>query len=214
MIDPLSTAQLFSNLEPKYFSSKNTWLVKTDGDQIFRDVYLPITSQVYSFNKVVDDMVVRESYNVVQEQKTISKQIGIWKERELTWDDSSVFERRKDFYGHQFEAVTLEDYPTVTVHKKDTDITIGGFFGEVWNLLENHLNFSTRIRISPDGRWGGSLDLLLSTCYLLLTKYYLLHATCYFLLATFYLLLSNCYLLLVACYLPLAIRYILLATCY
>ena len=104
---------------------------------------------------MLDEMVVRESYNVAPGLPIITKQMGIWRGGEQSWDDSTVFERRKDFNGYQFEAVTLQEYPTVIVNAENTGITIGGFFGEVWNLLENHMNFSTRIRISPDGKWGG-----------------------------------------------------------
>ena len=154
LLKPVSTTQLFSNLGTKYFSSTSTWLVKTGEEEIFQGVYLPITSQVYSFNKVLEDVVVKESYNVAQGLKLWTKQIGLWRERKLSWDQSTVFERRKDFYGYQFEAVTMPESPINIVYTENSKISLGGYFGNVWHLLEKHMNFTTRIRMSPDGNWG------------------------------------------------------------
>ena len=117
MLNPLSTAQLFSNLGSQYFSPEVYWLVEANGDDIFNNVYLPITSQVYSFTRGFNQIMIKESYNVVEGLKTWTKQIGAWKEGELSLNNSTIFERRKDFHGYQFRAVTLQEVPNISVHK-------------------------------------------------------------------------------------------------
>ena len=154
LLQPDTTAQLLSNLGPNYFTPKATWLVKADQVEIFQDVHLPINSQFYSFSMVLDEVVVKESFNIAKGLKTCTKHIGSWKGNKLSWDDSSVFERRNDFNGYKFEAVTLPAGRKNIVYPEDGELRVGGFYGDVWNVLENHLNFSTRIRMSPDLKWG------------------------------------------------------------
>ena len=151
----LSTKKFFLNLDPVHLTLKDTWLVKADTKDIFKDSYLPITSKVYSFDKVVDGMVIKEVYNIGKGMNTIHKQIGSWKSRKLCLDDSNLFERRKDFNGFEFEAVVLEDPPITTVYTEEGKLRIGGFIGTFWHgIMEKHMNFSTKIRLVPDGKYG------------------------------------------------------------
>ena len=154
LLQPDTTVQLLSNLGPNYFTPRATWLVKADQVEIFQDVYLPINSQFYSFTMVLDEVVVKESFKVAKGLKTCTKHIGSWKDKKLSWDNSPVFQRRKDFNGFQFEAVTLPHSTYNIVYSEDGELRVGGFYGEVWKVLENHFNFSTRMRMSPDLKWG------------------------------------------------------------
>ena len=79
------------------------------------DVYLPITSQVYSFNRKQGGMVISEMYQIDKGLAMRNNYIGSWNGTNLTWDNSSLFERRKDLSGYKFEAVTLPDPPIITV---------------------------------------------------------------------------------------------------
>ena len=97
-----------------------------------------------------------EVYNIGKGLETITRHVGRWKGRELNLDYSELFERRKDFHGYEFEAVVLNDPPLTTVITENEEIRIGGLMGKLWHdVYEKHMNFSTRIRLVPDGTWGG-----------------------------------------------------------
>ena len=101
-------------------------------------------------------MVIMEVYNIGKGLETITRHVGRWKGRELNLDYSELFERRKDFHGYEFEAVVLNDPPLTTVITENEEIRIGGLMGKLWHdEYEKHMNFSTRIRLVPDGKWGG-----------------------------------------------------------
>ena len=106
LLDAQSTAELLSSLGSEYFPYKDTWLVAGDTQESLHGVYLPISSQVYSFTKEMDKMVIREMYKIDQALQMRVNQVGSWNGEVLSWDDASLFERRKDLCGYQFEAAT------------------------------------------------------------------------------------------------------------
>ena len=81
--------------------------------------------------------------------------LGSWNGQDLSWVNSSLFERRKALHGYEFDAVTVPSPPVTKLHLNGEQLRIGGYFGKVWHgLLEKHMNFSTRIRLNTDGKWG------------------------------------------------------------
>ena len=60
-------------------------------------------------------MVISEMYQIDKGLAMRNNYIGSWNGTNLTWDNSSLFERRKDLSGYKFEAVTLPDPPIITV---------------------------------------------------------------------------------------------------
>ena len=95
-------------------SPRTEWLVNLPQEKM-KEFYFPFSSQVYSLNIEETNIAIKEHYNIVQERSTenqIINKIGIWENKEsFTFTKTYIWERRKDFRGHQFVAETLDQPP-------------------------------------------------------------------------------------------------------
>ena len=134
MLEPSSIGQLFSSLDLEQLSYHHTWLVQGQVMDVMGGVYLPITSQVYSFIRIQQGVRVEEMYMIDKGLGLITRNVGYWNwnGESLSWDESPLFERRRDLQGYQFEAVVQSDPPSTKVlMNEDGAIRISGIFGRV-----------------------------------------------------------------------------------
>ena len=83
------------------------------------------------------------------------KEVGRVSKGVFSWDNNSLFDKRKDFLGFRFQAVTLPAPPVMTVTTIEDEIRLGGMIGEIWHgIFDQTMNFFTNIILSPDGNWG------------------------------------------------------------
>ena len=95
--------------------------------------------------------------------------------------------------------------------------TLLGEISEFVSRTHSMIGFLHRVSIQVEeleDQSAGFLKILLATCYLLLTVYFLLLATCYLLLNTYHSLPTTYYLLLTVYFLLLTTYYLLLTTYY
>ncbi|KAF0292382.1 Glutamate receptor ionotropic, kainate 1 [Amphibalanus amphitrite] len=71
-----------------------------------------------------------------------------------SWDNHSIYERRRDFSGLTLRVATKEGAPVTTFLQTPVP-DVGGYMGEIWKLLANVLNFNYTVSPSVDGEWGG-----------------------------------------------------------
>ncbi|PNF31848.1 hypothetical protein B7P43_G08911 [Cryptotermes secundus] len=62
--------------------------------------------------------------------------------------ETSIYKRRGDLQGTVINAVTADDPPIVTLRNNQTEVM--GFFGRVWQILEEKMNFRTNYTIATD----------------------------------------------------------------
>ena len=158
-----SRMQFLATVPANMFSMNNVWIVMSEEPRL-GDLYFPIDSQVYTFQVSEDGVNVRENYKIDRSMNQISKHYGTWREwrkpARLVLDEASLFERRKDFMGYSFDAEYVVSPPYVIVESNNVvheneNIKLGGIIGEIWhNDLEKRMNFTTKIRPSPDNTWG------------------------------------------------------------
>ena len=145
--------------QPDIFSKKNEWLVNIEEKRL-KDLNFPFSSQVYSLNIDIDctNIDIKEHYNIDQNIQVINT-IGMWTHPgNLTLTTTIMWERRRDLRGFEFVAETMDQPPHAEydVNEDGTVDRIQGIVGDLWHgILEQSMNFSTRISLPPDGKWGG-----------------------------------------------------------
>ena len=155
-----------ASVPTEVLSGNTVWLVwDWDGSLLgAKYLYLPIDSQVYSFEDNADKIQINEVYKVSEASDLISLHYGGWTgEKGLNLSETPLVERRKDLQGHVFTGQTVFEPPYVVFDPDQTKSGgvehIEGIIGDLWHgILEKSLNFSTKIVPSPDGQWGVALE--------------------------------------------------------
>ena len=141
------------------FTYKSEWIVSIGLDKL-KNLYFPLSSQVYSMNRDDTRIVVKEHYNIAKEfSKQVTNTVGIWdiNNGSYIFKETNIWERRKDLQGYEFVAETLSHSPYVNYEAADDGRVneIVGIVGDLWHgILERDRNFSTKILLPPDGQWG------------------------------------------------------------
>ena len=160
LLDEKLSAEFLSIVGTDLFSSSNLWLVRTS----CVDQFFPIDSQVFLFKETGDGIEINEVYSVDQDMEVLVRPFGSWSSRSgLVKNHLPLFERRKDFYGYEFQAETMHEPPYLVSDMEKLEVgeetRVGGIWGEIWHgTLEKTMNFSTIIRPSPDLQWGSVDD--------------------------------------------------------
>ena len=145
-----------SSLNTEPLQNKHTWLVEGEV-QDFKDLYFPVDSQVYVFNRKIDKINVNEIYKIDPKRPQLSLKFGTWTSDLLIITKVPFFERRKDMFGYEFRSQLGDEMPFQgsKVEKDGVILEIQGILGEVWHEgIEKTMNFTTRFTHSPDGYWG------------------------------------------------------------
>ena len=123
-----------------------SWLIPEEGTVIPRDLHLRLDSIVFLYStNGSENWVLREIYGIKGLTQR-SNQVGEWSENEgLIVPQPYIYERRKNLSGISLTNGINEYSPICTV-KTDSDrnITAGGFFGAVYNTLQNVRNISLK----------------------------------------------------------------------
>ena len=148
----LETFQNFQNQ-----TNRNEWLINMPEKEL-EDFYFPFSSRVYSTNKDDSKILIKEHYNIARHEPQVVNTIGTWTRKDnFKLTKINIWERRKDLQGNEFVAETLDHppYSEYDVNDKGTIDYIEGIVGDLWHgILEQALNFTTKITVSKDGAWG------------------------------------------------------------
>ena len=154
------------------FSLTNTWLVMADTRSL-QNLFLPVDSQVFTFQAQHDKVRVWEVYNIDVDKEQTILEYGTWSKEnnQLEVDTSPVFERRKDMGGLVLHGETMVEPPFILGNDEDLisgkQKEVGGTFGEVWHGVEKIMNFTTKLvpgsgwgSLNEDGTWNGIINSL------------------------------------------------------
>jgi hypothetical protein len=118
---------------------------------------LQLDSKLFFFNLLGAYIHLSEGYSVKSGQP-MKQKFGVWSvETGLIIHTPNMWERRADLMGLQLECVT-KDYAFMTqVHhdnKSEKLPRVTGLFVDYLRHLESHLNFTAKVGLSQDGKWG------------------------------------------------------------
>ncbi|PSN40510.1 Ionotropic receptor 156 [Blattella germanica] len=130
--------------------------------QFFRDVYIPLDTEFLLVKKPNnnEEVAIDELYHVIPNTTLRTNEIGQWRPDKdkgiLDWTTKSYSTRRNNFYGIELKAAFTPFVRMVYEVKNNDDKTIklGGFVYEIWDILQEALNFKTHFQRVPEGRFG------------------------------------------------------------
>ncbi|XP_071865855.1 glutamate receptor U1 isoform X2 [Bombus fervidus] len=153
-----------------------TWLLflrdDTRFDEFLSNVYVPFDCilMVTQRDSKRTGEVLRDVYQISKEDNLISMKFGEWNAREgFQGPRLGLYQRRNDLNGRNIRVVSVHDPPVSRIirDKAGQPSRIGGFFGEVIQLLQEGMNctftymeansWGTRL---PNGTWTGSIKML------------------------------------------------------
>ncbi|XP_050484650.1 uncharacterized protein LOC126870718 isoform X4 [Bombus huntii] len=153
-----------------------TWLLfLRDGtrfDEFLSNVYVPFDCilMVTQRDSKGTGEIVRDVYQISKEDNLRSMKFGEWNAREgFQGPQLGLYQRRNDLNGRNIRVVSVHDPPVSRIirNKAGQPSRIGGFFGEVIQLLQEGMNctftymeassWGTRL---PNGTWTGSIRML------------------------------------------------------
>ena len=141
-------------MPPDVLHNQNIILTNIPSKEMNHLVF-PINSQVFSYQKLGNQMTVLEHYNIGNQAQTVHT-VGWYESSQLVFTSQSLLERRKDLNGLQLRAEALPEFPwTLQAVNGKTK----GVIGDLWHgIIEKSLNFTTVISAPPDGNWGSVND--------------------------------------------------------
>ena len=135
-----------------------TWVFSfsdLDTVEMLRDDCILPDSNVYLYSVVRENTVkIFEAYKAGINLPLIVKIWGLWsslKGLELV-NNSTKWARRSDLSGVEITATFIENPPFFVFEKNAT--LASGYFGEVWNTLQEVLKFNGSIFPTADGNFG------------------------------------------------------------
>ncbi|XP_060825021.1 glutamate receptor U1-like isoform X2 [Bombus pascuorum] len=153
-----------------------TWLLflrdDTRFDEFLSNVYVPFDCIliVTQRDSKGTGEILRDVYQISKEDNLISMKFGEWNAREgFQGPQLGLYQRRNDLNGRNIRVVSVHDPPVSRIirDKAGQPSRIGGFFGEVIQLLQEGMNctftymeansWGTRL---PNGTWTGSIKML------------------------------------------------------
>ncbi|XP_076241054.1 glutamate receptor ionotropic, delta-1 [Calliopsis andreniformis] len=155
-----------------------TWLLFLRDDTIVEDflskVHVPFDCTLLVAQKNAEEakeMIVRDFYRISKNDHLRAMNFGSWNERHgFRGPRLGLYQRRNDLQGWTIRVVSIHDPPISRILKDDANRTIGigGFFGEVIQLLQKGMNCTFSydeantwgVRL-PNGTWTGSMKMLM-----------------------------------------------------
>ncbi|CAL7938347.1 unnamed protein product [Xylocopa violacea] len=153
-----------------------TWLVFLKDDTRFEDflsnIYVPFDCVLLVAQRDSTGIgeVVRDVYRISKEDDLRSMRFGAWDtSRGFRGPRLGLYQRRHDLYGRNIRVVSIHDPPVSQILRDGASqaFGIGGFFGEVIQLLQEGMNCTFVYKEAEswgvqqvDGTWTGAIGML------------------------------------------------------
>ncbi|XP_069681549.1 probable glutamate receptor [Periplaneta americana] len=135
------------------------WLLFLDaGTQIvefFTDINIPFDCEFLVAQPADGGILLTEIYRVAPTLPLQVYRLGTWTpESGMNLSTLSFYQRRSHVHGIQIKTVFRESFVVIISNVTGTLHSVSGYFGEIWNILQKHLNFITDFRYPEDGNFG------------------------------------------------------------
>ncbi|XP_021933555.1 probable glutamate receptor [Zootermopsis nevadensis] len=152
--------------------SQPAWLLFLNGntslEYFFYDINIPFDCKFLVAQPQENRIFLTEVYRIAEGMSLMTHSYGSWESNNGTiWATTKLYERRNNLHGVGMKGVSLHNPPVTILRKsKDGIVTVDGFFGSVWSMLESRLNFSTSFRRATaygtlvNGSWNGMIKML------------------------------------------------------
>ncbi|PSN34359.1 Ionotropic receptor 140 [Blattella germanica] len=140
------------------------WLLLLDESSSIEDfleeTYIPFDCKFLVSQSSDNGLIIlHEVYRVAEGLPLQIENFGYWQsETEYNFTQMSFYYRRSNLQELVIPAATLENPPIIEIRKTNGDITVDGYFGKVWKILEKNMNFKTNFTFPKDGARGSVLE--------------------------------------------------------
>ncbi|PSN40521.1 Ionotropic receptor 154 [Blattella germanica] len=146
------------------YRANTKWLlfedsIKKEENAFFNNTYVPLDAefllaQQSPANKEIT--VISEVFHILPNTTLRKQAVGLWHpQKGLTWTNKSCSERRNDFQGNELKAAFMPFGKIIFIEEKGGKaMKFGGFLYQIWETLQNGLNFTTKIQRIAEGRFG------------------------------------------------------------
>ncbi|PSN29203.1 hypothetical protein C0J52_27576 [Blattella germanica] len=143
------------------YRANTKWIVFEDAirneNEFLKNSYIPLDTEFLLAKQPPDtkDVEISELFHVLPNTPFNSQTVGQWNlDTGLNWTNKSFSERRVDFHGSVIKATYAPFGKVLYFVENDKKLEFGGFAFEIWNTLENTLNFTTTFQKPTTGRFG------------------------------------------------------------
>ncbi|PSN42624.1 Ionotropic receptor 113 [Blattella germanica] len=154
--------------------SEATWLLFLNKDftlnTFFFDINIPFDCEFLiarSTGEHTRNIELIEVHRVTAETALLTYPFATWSNKESKVTNTTLYERRNSLHGIHLKGVSTDDPPfTILENSEEKGIAIGGFMGDVWNILQGTLEFSTTFQVEntfgvvTNGSWNGMIEML------------------------------------------------------
>ncbi|CAK9824831.1 Probable glutamate receptor [Anthophora retusa] len=147
-----------------------TWLLflrdDTSFEEFLSNVYVPFDCilMVAQRDSEGNGEILRDVYRIAKGDILRSMKFGAWDRiRGFRGPQLGLYQRRHDLEGRDLRVVSIHDPPVSRILR----VGIGGFFGEVIQLLQQAMNCTFTYKVAsswgvqlPNGTWTGSIRML------------------------------------------------------
>ncbi|XP_069681551.1 probable glutamate receptor [Periplaneta americana] len=145
--------------------SKSIWLLFLDSglllEEIFTGINIPFDCE-FLVARPEEDLFFKltEVYRVGPTLPLKTFNFGNWTPLHgLIWPWEGFYQRRYSLCGLTLKTALVKDFNTQIIETKDKKpIKISGFFGEIWNMLQEELQFRSDFYTSRDNFFGAPLE--------------------------------------------------------
>nr|CAD7424356.1 unnamed protein product [Timema monikensis] len=142
-------------------------------EEVFKHVYVPFNCLFLVVHVEGTTLLLTEVYHVYQNGPLHTFPYGNWSlESGLNTSPlKSLYKRRRHLHGLIIKGTSIDRPPITNLKTSENgSIEVGGFFGEVWSLLEKNLNFTTTFYPARDNAhgtyenhsWNGIIEMIRS----------------------------------------------------
>ncbi|XP_069694866.1 probable glutamate receptor [Periplaneta americana] len=153
--------------------SDAAWLLFLDAStspkSFLFDIDIPFDCKFLAAQYREGKIDLTELYRVADGEPLQSYLCGTWGSGNVSWTATMIDERRNDLHGLTMKGVSIENPPITIVKKKDGGkLAVDGYFGAVWNALQERINFTTTYKEATtygtleNGTWNGMIEMLWS----------------------------------------------------
>lgn len=130
-----------------------TWILPSIKDDLDKNFMLA-DSNVFTFEESQEGVKLYEVY--YKPYDVIVQPWGLWNSNHgLLYIKGHRSERRSDMTNVIIRAASKANAPaTILVEDQDQQFQIKGYLGDLWDILQAELNFTTIVKPSIDGQWG------------------------------------------------------------